>query len=85
MYTRELTVVLSQQGPERARKWNRSLEELKVETLKRKEFPLGEEPAELIEDIAEDISRRFEIEEAQQEVEGEERVEYDSDELTDID
>jgi hypothetical protein len=80
MYKRELTVVLSQQGPERARKWNRSLEELKVDTLKRKEFALGEEPTELIEDIAEDISRRFEIEEAE-----EEERDYDSDYLADID
>jgi len=39
----------------------------------------------LIEDIAEDIARRFEIEEAQEQAEGEERSEYDSDELDDID
>jgi hypothetical protein len=51
MYKPELTVVLSRQGCERAREWNRSLEELKVDTLKLNEFALGEEPAELIEDI----------------------------------
>jgi len=51
MYKRELAVVLSRQGPGRAREWNQSLEELKVDTLKVNEFALGQEPAELIEDI----------------------------------
>jgi hypothetical protein len=62
MYKRELTVVLSRQGRERAREWNRSLEQLKVHTLKLNEFALGKEPAELIEDIGGDISPRFELE-----------------------
>jgi len=50
--------------------WKQWLETLKIDSIRRREFDLGEEPPLLIEDFAEDLAVEFRLQEPDGEGEG---------------
>ena len=56
-----LILVISEQDPERARKWKQWLEEFKIDAIERRELDLGEELPPLIEDFAQDLDIQIQL------------------------